>query len=213
MAVKKNFFQNTPSRLAAIDIGTNSFHLVVVEWNEEGKVRVLDRAKEYVRLGSGGKDMKLLTQAAMDRGLRVLHTFNDIAKVNQAPVRAIATSAVREALNQKEFIDRVRKETGIHIEVVSGLEEARLIYLGVLNAVPVFNKKILLMDIGGGSVEYLIGYRGEMLYAASLKLGAIRLTNRFFKNPDITKKDILACSRHIRGFLSHVESEVKKISV
>lgn len=211
MAVKKILPSRNPSRLAAIDIGTNSFHLVVVEWDKEGKVRVLDRAKEYVRLGSGGKDMKLLTQEAMDRGLRVLHTFNDIANVNNAPVRAIATSAVREALNQKEFIDRILKETGIHVEVVSGLEEARLIYLGVLQAVPVFNKKILLMDIGGGSVEYLIGYRGEVLYAASLKLGAIRLTNRFFKNVSISKNDIQNCSRHIRGFLSHVEEEVRKI--
>ncbi len=208
----RQIFQRRPvRRLAAIDIGTNSFHLVVVEWDAEGKVRVLDRAKEYVRLGSGGKDMKIISQDAIDRGLRVLHTFADIAHVNEAPVRAVATSAVREALNQKEFIRRAKNEAGIHIEVVSGLEEARLIYLGILNAVPVYNKKILMIDIGGGSVEYLIGYRGEPLYAASLKLGTIRLTQRFFKNPVIRKEDLQACRKHIRGFISHVETETKRL--
>ncbi len=198
-------------RLAAIDIGTNSFHMVVVEWNKSGEVSVLDRVKMNVRLGSGAKDMKFISPDAMARGIDVLRTFARIARTQKAPVRAVATSAVREALNQQDFIRRAAKETGIHIEIVSGIEEARLIYLGMLNSVPVFQKKILMIDIGGGSVEYLIGKKGEPLFAASLKLGAIRLTQRFFDRTVLKKEDIQACRKHIRGFLSHVGPETERL--
>lgn len=197
------------SRLAAIDIGTNSFHLVVVEI-KDGTVRVLDRAKENVRLGSGSKDMKLITADAMQRGLRALKTFSIIAKSHRAPIRAVATSAVREAVNQVEFLKRVQKETGVAIEVVSGFEEARLIYLGVLQALPIFSHRVLCMDIGGGSVEFLVGIRGHAKFANSLKIGCIRLTQRFFSGPKIKPKNIEACRKHIRGFLSPVRREVKR---
>src|SRR5512139_3254815 len=117
-------------KLAAIDIGTNSFHLVVAEVHPSaGRFRILDREKEIVRLGSGSTDMKYLSVHAMNRGVQTLLRFKRIADSFQAPVRAIATSAVREALNQTEFIRRVRAETGIKVEVASGPEEARLIHL------------------------------------------------------------------------------------
>ena len=91
---------------------------------------------------------------------------------------AVATSAVREAQNHDVFVHRAHDEAGIDVEVISGIEEARLIHLGVLQAVPVFDKRIMLVDIGGGSTELLIGERGEVLASRSLKLGAIRLTAR-----------------------------------
>jgi exopolyphosphatase/guanosine-5'-triphosphate,3'-diphosphate pyrophosphatase len=113
----------------------------------------------------------------------------------------VATSAVREAENADEFIDRVRVEAGIVIDVVSGIEEARLIHLGVLQAVPVYDRRLLLIDIGGGSTEILVGERGETIVAGSLKLGAIRLTRRFFGGDRLHPGAVEACRRHIRSAL------------
>src|SRR5947207_3034974 len=117
----------SPGVLAAIDVGTNSFHLVVARVTDDNRFEVIAREKEMVRLGSGGGDMKVLTPAAIDRGVEVLKRFKQIADVSGAPVRAVATSAVREAGNNAQFVNRVRAEAGVDIEVVSGIEEARLI--------------------------------------------------------------------------------------
>jgi exopolyphosphatase/guanosine-5'-triphosphate,3'-diphosphate pyrophosphatase len=196
--------------LAAIDIGTNSFHLVIVKILPDGKFKILDRAKENVRLGSGGTDMKIIAPDAMQRGITTLKTFSQIAKTYNAPIRAVATSAVREALNQTEFVKKVYDTTGISIEVISGFEEARMIYLGILQALPVFNHPVLIMDIGGGSVEYLIGLKGEAKYSNSLKIGCMRLTQRYFHKSVIKEKDIEACREHIIGFLAPVKRAVRK---
>jgi exopolyphosphatase/guanosine-5'-triphosphate,3'-diphosphate pyrophosphatase len=197
--------------LAAIDIGTNSFHLVVADVDPTtGRFKVLDREKELVRLGTGSTDMKFLSSRAINRGLDVLRTFKSIADTSKASVRAIATSAVREALNREEFIRRVRAETGITIEIASGPEEARLIYLGILQALPVFDQKVLLVDIGGGSTEFLLGHRKKVLYSNSLKVGAVRLTERFFANQVIKAKTVKACREFLRGMLTPITREVQR---
>ncbi len=198
----------TKPRLAAIDIGTNSFHLIIVEVDTKtGSFNILGREKENVRLGSGSTDMKYMNPEAIERGIESLKRFKGLADSAEASVRAIATSAVREAKNQQEFIKRVREETGIRIEVASGVEEARYIYLGVLQALPVFNKRTLLIDIGGGSTEFLIGHERNILYDNSLKLGAIRLTQRFFTDKETDSKAVKACRRFISGHMSGVTRE------
>ncbi|MCK6542994.1 Ppx/GppA family phosphatase [bacterium] len=209
--LKKMIFteRNSKKHIAAIDIGTNSFHLIVVELLGNGKYRIVDREKENVRLGSGSSDMKMIAPDAIERGVTALKRFSEIAKVYKAPIRAVATSAVREALNQAHFVKKIKDATGINIEVVSGNEEARLIYLGVLQALPVFNHKIIAMDIGGGSVEYIVGVRGEAQYLNSLKIGCIRLTQRFFDKGVIKPKKIQECREYIRGFVSAVAREVR----
>ncbi len=197
--------------LAAIDVGTNSFHLIVVEYSSStGQFRTLAREKELVRLGSGSTDMKYLSEQAMMRGIQALRLFKKIAGAFNAPIRAIATSAVREALNQEEFIRRVRTEAGIKLEVASGAEEARLIYLGVVQALPVFNKKVLCIDIGGGSTEYVIGHKKKILSGNSIKLGAVRLTERFFPSGRVTEKGIKECRKYVRGMLAPIIREVGK---
>ena len=123
---------------AAVDIGTNSIHLVVARARNGNRFEILAQEKEMVRLGSGSKDMKTLKQDAIDRGIETLKRYRQIAGISNAEVRAVATSAVREALNRDVFIDRARNEAGIRVEVISGFEEARLIYLGVLQALPIF---------------------------------------------------------------------------
>jgi exopolyphosphatase/guanosine-5'-triphosphate,3'-diphosphate pyrophosphatase len=202
-----------PLRLAAIDIGTNSVHLIVTDVDlRTGKFKVLDRERENVRLGSGPSDMKVLSREAMRRGIDTIRRFRAIADAAKAPARAIATSAVREAVNRKEFIRKVERETGVRIEVASGFEEARLIYLGVLQALPVFRKKVFLIDIGGGSTEFLFGKERDILYVNSLKMGALRLAQQFFGSGAVTKKSIEQCRRHVAGMLSPIVREARKHS-
>lgn len=198
--------------LAAIDVGTNSFHLIVVRMDTRtGRFKIINREKEFVRLGEGSTDMKHLSRDAMNRALTTLKRFKRVAGGLHAEIRAIGTSAVREALNKKDFLQRVKRETGISIEVASGVEEARLIYLGVLQALPVYNNQLLLIDIGGGSTEFLVGKKGDVLFDHSLKLGAVRLTDRFFRDRGGMSKKIRQCREYIAGTLLPVVRELKKI--
>ncbi len=200
---------NTIRRLAAIDLGTNSFHLVIADVKSNGKFTVLGRDKEVVRLGEGMTDMKHLGEEAMTRAMETLRRFSLIAQTHDAPIRAIATSAVREAQNADAFLRRVHEELQIEIEVVSGYEEARLIYLGVMQALPVYQQSTLLVDIGGGSTEFLIGEEGNVHYANSLKLGAVRLTRRYFSGKTLKNKDVAACRTHLIGALDPVARAIR----
>ncbi|HLM28571.1 MAG TPA: Ppx/GppA phosphatase family protein, partial [Acidimicrobiales bacterium] len=200
----------TPSVLAAADIGTNSVHLVVARVDGD-RFEVMEREREMVRLGSSAGDMKLLTPDAMDRGVAALRRFRQVAEVHGASLRATATSAVREAENRGEFIRRAREEAGVEVEVISGVEEARLIHLGVLQAVPTFDQKMLVCDIGGGSTELVVGLKGDVLTARSLKLGAIRLTLRYFDGPKVKKGAIEECRRDIRLVLAPAVREIRRI--
>jgi exopolyphosphatase/guanosine-5'-triphosphate,3'-diphosphate pyrophosphatase len=194
--------------LAALDIGTNSIHLVVARPVNGDGFETLTREREVVRLGTGGGDMKMLTPDAIERGVACLRRMRGIAEGFDAVVRAVATSATREAVNSREFIQRAEQEAGVHIDVISGIEEARLIHLGVLQAVPVFDRRLLLIDVGGGSTELLIGECGETLAARSLKLGAVRLTDRFFPGGDVTPKAVKACRNYIRSLIEHFNRDV-----
>ncbi|MCX6155242.1 MAG: Ppx/GppA phosphatase family protein [Candidatus Kapabacteria bacterium] len=185
--------------IAAIDIGTNSIHMVIASVNQRKMLSFISRDKEMVRLGCSGKDMKHLESDAIERGVRTLKHFAEIAKSENAMVRAVATSAVREALNSHEFIEMVSQEAGIEAEIVSGIEEGRLIYLGAINAISCNGKKTLVIDIGGGSTETIIGTGNEIIYVDSHKLGAIRLSNRFFPNGIIDKKSVDDCREYIVG--------------
>lgn len=191
-----------PETLAAIDVGTNSLHLVVARTTEGGRFEVVTREKEMVRLGSGGADMKLLTDDAIDRAVAALGRFRRIAESHDAPLRAVATSAVREATNRDVLLVRARDEAGVDIEVVSGIEEARLIHLGVVQALEVYDRRLLLCDIGGGSTELLIGERDDVIASTSVKLGAVRLTTRFFAGPTLHPSAVSSCRRHVRSTLA-----------
>lgn len=154
--------------------------------------------------------MKRLTDAAIERGIDALHRMCAVAASYDAEVVAVATSAVREAENREAFLSRARDEIGIEIEVISGFEEARLIHLGVLQALPVFDNRLLLIDIGGGSTEYLVGHRGEVLEARSTRLGAIRLTEGFFEDPDVvTAEAVESCRNHVRSTLEPIARAVR----
>lgn len=191
--------QSKPPVIAAIDVGTNSFHMVIASVDSKGVLNIIMRDKEMVRLGSSGSDMKYLDKSAIERGVNCLKHFSDLAKSQNAQIRAVATSAVREALNRSEFIEKVQSQANIDIEVVSGSEEGRLIYIGTLHALPIYTKKTLVIDIGGGSTETVIGLKGDLIHVNSEKLGTIRLTKRFFENGYTTKDQIKKCREYIKG--------------
>ena len=195
--------------LAAIDIGTNSIHLVVARPTGNNRFEVIDREKDVVRLGSGSGDMKRLAPDAIERGLDALRRFQQLADSRGAEVHAVATSAVREADNRLEFVRRAAQEAGVRVAVISGAEEARLIRLGALQAVPAYEQRHLLIDIGGGSTEFIIGERAEVLGARSLKLGAIRLTERFGLDGAVKRKVLDECRQYIRSYLAPVTRMVE----
>jgi len=199
-----------PDTLAAVDVGTNSLHLVVARTTEGDRFEVLTREKEMVRLGSGSAEMKELAPDAIDRAVAALDRFRRIAESYGAPLRAVATSAVREAENRKDLLQRAFEDAGVEIEVVSGVEEARLIHLGVLQALELYDRRLLLCDIGGGSTELLIGERGDALASVSFKLGAIRLTNRFFVAEGLHPSAVDSCRRHIQGMLASFDRSVER---
>jgi exopolyphosphatase/guanosine-5'-triphosphate,3'-diphosphate pyrophosphatase len=195
--------------IAAIDIGTNSFHLIVVRTKDNGNFEIIDREKEVIRLGEGSTgDIKLINQSALERGITALSRFKGIADSHNAEIRAVATSAVREAHNKNEFIERVINETGIQIEIISGTEEARLINLGVLKAVSVFNKKSFIVDIGGGSTEFIVSQKGNILFSQSLKIGAVRLSHKFFPDNIVTNAQVNACRKWVEGEIFHVVEKI-----
>lgn len=201
-------------KLAAIDIGTNSFHLVVVEITNSGNFEIIDSVKEVIRLGEGSSgDIKFITEESIQRAINGLNKFVGIAKSHNAEIKAVATSAVRESTNKIEVIKKIYKESGIKIDVISGIEEGRLIYLGVLQAVPVYDKRVLCIDIGGGSTEFVLGYKGKILYANSLKLGAVRMTKKFFSQGIVTQDAIARCVEWVEGVLYPVVRELNQYKI
>ncbi|MEY2459423.1 MAG: exopolyphosphatase / guanosine-5-triphosphate,3-diphosphate pyrophosphatase, partial [Acidimicrobiaceae bacterium] len=193
------------------DIGTNSIHLLIARPTGNNRFEVIDREKEMVRLGSGSGDMKRLAADAMERGLDTLRRFKQVAASRDAHVYAVATSAVREAENRNEFVRRAKDEAGVHIAVISGAEEARLIRLGALQAVPAYEQRHFVIDIGGGSTEFIIGEGDEVLGARSLKLGAIRLTERFGLSGAVKRKALDECRQFIRSYLAPVARMAKTL--
>jgi exopolyphosphatase/guanosine-5'-triphosphate,3'-diphosphate pyrophosphatase len=195
--------RSVPDVLAAIDIGTNSVHMVVARMAPDGRFEVITRHKEMVRLGESGDDqLKHLTPGAIDRGVAALARCRSVVDTYGAPVEAVATSAVREAENRNDFIRRAQDEAGIDVEVIAGHEEARLIHLGVLQALPLYDTPLILCDIGGGSTELLIGHRGEVQVSRSFKLGAIRMTQRFFDGGVTSKRSVERARRFVRATLA-----------
>ncbi len=186
-------------RLAAIDIGTNSVHMIVVQVRPDFSFEVIDREKEMVRLGAGGLDGRKLTDSAMDAALQALSKFRRLAESHQVDeILAAATSATREADNGTQFLEAILEQTGIRPRVISGSEEARLIHLAAVYGVDVKRGRAVVIDIGGGSVEITHGGERPQL-AKSFKLGVIRLTERFVRSDPLSERDERKLVKHIQG--------------
>jgi exopolyphosphatase/guanosine-5'-triphosphate,3'-diphosphate pyrophosphatase len=185
-------------RLAAIDIGTNSLHMIVVHVRPDFSFEIIDREKEMVRLGAGGLDGRALVPKAMQAALQVLSKFRRLAESHQVDrIEAVATSAVREAENGGEFLKAIVAQTGIRARVISGTEEARLIHLAAAYGLGLSDEVAVTVDIGGGSVEITHGTGPVLATGRSFKLGVLRLTERFVKSDPLSERDERRMVRYI----------------
>ena len=184
-------------RLAAIDIGTNSVHMIVVRVRPDFSFEVIDREKEMVRLGAGGLDGKKLTHEAMTSALQALSKFERLARSHQVDeILAAATSATREAENGGEFLAAIEQTTGMRPRIITGTEEARLIHIAAVYGVDT-PKATVVIDIGGGSVELTLGIGPKVQFARSFKIGVIRLTERFVTSDPLSGRDERKLVKHI----------------
>ncbi|MFT0211488.1 exopolyphosphatase [Pseudomonas sp. F1_0610] len=172
--------------IAAIDLGSNSFHMVLAKTDQQG-FRILERIGEKVQLAAGIDDNLQLHEDAMQRGLDCLGRFAQlIQELPQGAVRIVGTSSLRVAHNRQDFIERAQALIGHEVEVIAGREEARLIYLGVSHTLPNTPGKRLVVDIGGGSTEFIIGQHFESQLRGSLQMGCVAYTKKFFADGKIT---------------------------
>ena len=184
-------------RVAAIDVGSNSVHMIVAQVDADGGVTTLWRMKEMVGLGRISFPSRRLTKDAMDRALMSLGRFKQAAQQRQAEkILAVATSAIREAENGGDFIERAKRELGLYVRVVSARDEARLIYLAVRHAMNLNEEPHLIVDIGGGSVEFIVGDGRRAAMLESRKLGAARMSAKYVHSDPISDEDKRALLRH-----------------
>jgi exopolyphosphatase/guanosine-5'-triphosphate,3'-diphosphate pyrophosphatase len=190
-------------KIAAIDLGSNSLHMVLVETLKGGAFRVIGTEKEMVRLGARTLSRGKLSAAAMARGLDALREYKRVAESAGAEkILAVATSAIREASNGEDFLERVGKELDIWPRAISGDEEARLIYLAALHSVHLEGRRALVVDIGGGSVEVAVGGGQGMEHALCEKLGTLRMTEEFVKSDPLSAKDEERLVKHVQKVLA-----------
>ncbi len=184
-------------RIAAIDVGTNSIHMIVAEVSGDGSFQIVEREKEMVRLGTGGLDGRPLTRDACVLGIETLVRFTQLIQARGVDeILAVATSAVREAPNGGAFLAEVSRRTGLAIRVISGLEEARLTYAAAIYGVEAASGTSVVIDIGGGTTEVAVGDVAAVQTCRSLRLGAIRLTERFVRTDPLSAGDerrLVAC--------------------
>ncbi len=197
---------------AAIDIGTNSIRLAVVRVEEDKRLTTLAVHREVVRLGEGEFETNHMTPTAIARGALVCSKFADVARGFGAnEIVAFATSAVREAENREDFIDQVRREAQIEVRVISGVEEARLIWLGVSSGIDLGERRAVLIDIGGGSTEAIVGNSAGYLMLDSMRLGAVRLTERFLEDGGpVSPERYEKIKKHVLGVASVVIRRVRQ---
>ncbi|HEY6561474.1 MAG TPA: Ppx/GppA phosphatase family protein [Polyangiaceae bacterium] len=199
-------------KLAAIDIGTNSVHMVVVETDAKASFTVIDREKSMVKLGAGLFGTRQLTERAFNDGLEAMRRYTRLAENHGVDeILAVATSATREAENGGDFLDAIFRETGVKPRVISGAEEARLIYLAVRHTVDLGLERALIVDIGGGSVEVIVGDCREVLMSESLRLGVQRLLERRGSTKPLSPKVIHELQGYVRGVASDALAEARRI--
>ncbi|PZD72566.1 Exopolyphosphatase [Acaryochloris thomasi RCC1774] len=199
-------------KLAAIDIGTNSIHMIVVKVLQQRNFEVIEREKEMAKLGAGVFATNRLSDRAFKTGLDTIERCVQLAdQLGVDEILTAATSAIREAQNGEAFLNEVVRRTKITPRMISGKEEARLIFLAVRNAIALADQNALVLDIGGGSTEAVVGNRKEILFGTSMKLGVQRLLDMFDDQGPIGDEARGVLEAHIRFLAKQTLAEVKKI--
>lgn len=200
-----------PDIIAAVDLGSNSFHMVVARYSH-GQLLILDRLREPVRLAAGLDDHGRLDRVATERALACLERFGErLRDMHAESVRVVGTNTLRQAKRRGAFIDRARAALGHPIEIIAGIEEARLIYLGVVNTMPSEPGRRLVIDIGGGSTELIIGEGATPKQLESLQMGCVVLSKRFFEDGALTEKRMKRARLAARIELEPVQQAFKTL--
>src|SRR5436190_12502357 len=202
-------FDRPEFRIAAIDVGSNSLHMAVAQADPDGSITTLWRMKEMVGLGRISFPSRNLSAEAMDRAVTTLARFQQAARVRGCEkVLAIATSAVREARNGGDFLARAWQELGLRVKVVSARDEAKLTYLGVCHAVDLDAQPHFIVDVGGGSVEFIVGDKTKPALLESRKLGAARMTAKYVTSDPVSPADLKALAAHYDRELTPICNQV-----
>ena len=196
---------------AAIDLGSNSFHMIIAR-EVHGQMQVLDKHKEMVRLRSGLDKKGKLSKSAFETGIACLERFGQrIKDIPAQNIRAVGTNTLRNAKNSNEFLQQAKKALGHSIQIISGQEEARLIYLGVAHGLPNTDEQRLVMDIGGGSTEYIIGQGFKNSHLTSTEMGCVSISEEFFPKGKITEENFNQATARARQILRpHRRTLLKK---
>ena len=195
-------------RFATIDIGTNSMRLLLSEY-EDNKFKLRKKIINTTRMGQGIDSNGFIIEEVLNRNLAALKNFKEEAeKFGADKIRCIGTAALRNASNKKEFVDKARK-LGVEVEIIQGKEEARLGYIGVIGGIEI-EGLALILDIGGGSTEFILGDNKEIYYRKSVDIGALRLTERFVEKTPETDEVVLKIEDCIKKELGETIEEIKK---
>jgi exopolyphosphatase/guanosine-5'-triphosphate,3'-diphosphate pyrophosphatase len=197
-------------RVAALDLGSNSFHLLVADAHADGHIDPLVQEKEMLRLGDVVSRHGEIPPTAADQAVATVRRFRLLAEAAGATeILAKATAAIRRAANGGEVVDRIRAETGVHVEVIGGREEARLIFGALRASVVLDPAPALCFDLGGGSLEVMVGDASRLMWATSVPLGVARLSTEFVRSDPIAKRDRRALRDHVEEVLAPVVAEVE----
>ena len=189
--------------IAVIDLGTNTFHLLIAEVLAHRHYRIIHRLRIPVMIGKGGINQGVITEEGQQRALAALQQFAErMEEYNVKQVRATATSAFRNARNGEALVQRVREETGIQVEIIDGLQEAAYIFAGVQEALSLGDEPMLIVDIGGGSVEFILSSNQQVHWKQSFEIGAQRLLDRFAIQDPISPENQDELTAYFRTMLS-----------
>ena len=190
----KNDIENNalqPRMMAAVDLGSNSFHMIVASLEADGTLKIIDRIKEMVRLSAGLDSKNNLSEETQERALECLSRFSQrLQNIHENDIRITGTNTLRIAENSNKFIKKAKKVLGHRIDIISGVEEARLVYHGAVYSLAELGNKRLVVDIGGGSTEIIIGKNNKPMQLESLEMGCVSITKKFFSDGIINKLKI-----------------------
>ena len=200
-------------RVAIIDLGTNTFHLLIADIYPD-RLHSIHKEKQSVKIGEGGISRGEITKEAQDRALKTLkHFATIIARLGVQQSHASATSAFRNASNGSSLVKEIFNQTSIKINIIDGQQEARLIYLGVKQALDLGSSNSLIIDIGGGSVEFIIGNQTESLWSQSFEIGAQRLMDQFHLHDPIQTEEIQCLESYLEEKLTSLAHAMDQFQV
>lgn len=197
-------------KVAVLDLGTNTFHLLIAQVTQNGELELIDRRQLPVKLGEGGIKNDTICEQALNRAYSAIDEIGEaIESHNPSEIWTYATSVFRTTGNSQALIDHIESKLNTTVRIIDGAREAEFIFYGVKWAVELGNEPALILDIGGGSVEFIVANKDQIYYLESVEIGAARLIERFHRNDPITDEEIKALNQHFDSTLQNVLKEVK----